>query len=638
MPEDLPPPPWRAHWPALVVALVGGAVALWAKAVLFPEMSWNRDEPVYLWQMEVLRDGRLAAPDRGFPSLFLPWLSAARDGELFGQYTPGWPVALLVARMLTGTATAALPAAAALCVAGTYSLAFELLRRRDVAVVAAVLMVASPIFALQSGVYLAYIFSLGLGLLASASVLSGVRRRRWARLLLGGALLGWVFLTRPFDALLWGAVLALYVLWTERRRWRTTVLQLAAVVGAALPFVVAGLLYNRRLTGSLLEFPMSVKDPLDVFGFGRRRLAPSFAPVDYGIRTALRASAKNAFFFPWFLVGTYIGLAVAAIAAVRWWRRPNTWLLLGIGVAFSVAYLPFWGTYLSSLFSRVSGPIYLVPLYAPLCILVAALLVEWHARRPRWAAGLAVLLLVATIPAAWDRFSLNRDISRSQAPWRESLEVVQDPSLVLVADSTYVLYANPFGANRPDLTGPRLFAVPNDPAVLDLIAEHPERAVYLQAADVPSQELGPRDPPADLDVVVSPVAVIRAHAIALRPALQLPPAHEVTLTVTGGLEKRSWSGRPDELPEQLVVGTTGAADVELRGEGSIDLTLAWSSSEGGDEEPVLRARLLYRRSGGEIEVLTPALWLRWAWLTEADGEWRHALAPAEATLTVSPAG
>jgi hypothetical protein len=636
MPEDLPALPGRAHWPALVVALAGGAVALWAKAVLFPEMSWNRDEPVYLWQMEVLRDGRLAGPDRGFPSLFLPWLSAARDGELFGQYTPGWPGALLLARMLTGTATAALPAAAALCVAGTYALTFELLRQRDVAVVAAVLMVASPIFALQGGVHLAYIFSLGLGLLASASLLSGVRRRRWERLLLGGALLGYVFLTRPFDALVWGGVLALYVLWTERPRWRTAVLQLAAVVGAALPFVVAGLLYNRRLTGSLLEFPMSVKDPLDVFGFGRRRLAPSFAAVDYGIRTALRASAKNAFFFPWFLVGTYVGLAAAVIAAVRWWRRPDTWLLLGLGVAFPLAYLPFWGTYLSSLFSRVSGPIYLVPLYAPVCILVAALLVEWHARRPRWAAGLAALLVVATIPAAWDRFTLNRDISRSQAPWRESLEAVEDPSLVLVADSTYVLYANPFGANPPDLAGPRLFAMPNGPAVLDLIAEHPERAVYLQGADLPSQELGPREEPVDLDVVVSPVRVIRGQAVTLRPALQLPPDQEVTLRVTGGLEKRSWSGRPDELPEQLVVDTTDAADVEVGAQGSIDLTLAWPA-EGGDVEPVLRARLLYRRSGGEIEVLTPALWQRWAWITKTDGEWRHALAPPEATLTVSRA-
>jgi len=637
MPEDPLPPSWRAHWPALLVALLGAAVALGTKVLLFPDLSWNRDEPVYLWQMEVLRDGRLAAPDGGFPRLFLPWLSAARDGELFGQYTPGWPVVLLVARIATGNAAAALPAAAALCATGTYALAFELLRRRDVAVVAGVLMVASPIFALQGGVHLAYIFSLGLGLSASALVLSGARRRRWARLAGGGALLGWVFLTRPFDALVWGGVLALYVLWVERTRWRATVLRLTAVAVAAAPFVVAGILYNRRLTGSLLEFPMSVKDPLDVFGFGRRRLAPSFMPVDYDIGTAVRASAKNAFFFPWFLAGTYVGLAAAATAAVRWWRRPSTWLLLGLGAAFPLAYLPFWGTYLSSLASRISGPIYLVPLYAPVCILVAALLVEWRARRPRWAAGLAVLLVIATVPAAWDRFTLNRDISRSQAPWQESLEVVEDPSLVLVADSTYLLYANPFGSNPPDLAGPRLYAVPEGPEVLELIAQHPERAVYLQAADVPAPELGPREDPVDVDVVVSPVQVISAPAIAVRPALQLPVDRDVTLTVAAGAHERSWSGRPGDLPEQVVVGSTDAADLELGSEGTIELTLSWPA-EGRVAVPVLRARLLYRQAGREIEVLTPGLWQRWAWLTATDGEWRHELAPPEATITVSPAG
>ena len=547
--------PWRAHWPVLVVVLLAAAVALWSKAVLFPHLSWNRDEPVYLWQMEVLRDGRLAAPDGGFPRLFLPWLSAARDGELFGQYTPGWPIVLLLARVLTGTATSALALAGGLCVGGTYALAYALTRRRDTAVVAAVLMLASPIYALQAGVYLPYVFSVGLGLCATALVVSGLRPRRPARLVLAGLILGWVFLTRPFDTVVWGGVLAIYVLWVERDRWRDAVRTLSVLVGAGVPLLVAGLLYNRRLTGSLLEFPMTVKDPLDVFGFGTRRLAPKFGEVEYGLRSALRSSAKNLFVFPWFLAGTYITLASALLAVIRWWRRPSTWLLVALGAAFPLAYFPFWGTYLSSLASRISGPIYLVPLYAPVCILVAALLVEWRAHRPRWAAGLAVLLVVATIPAAWDRFSLNRVISPSQAPWHDSLDAVEDPSLVLVADSTYVIYANPFGANPPDLSGPRLFAVPEGPEVLALIAEHPERALYLQAADVPAQELGPREDPIDVDVVVSPARVISAPAVTLRPSLQLPSDREVTVTVTTGADERSWSGRPDELPEQLVVVT-----------------------------------------------------------------------------------
>ena len=37
-------------------------------------------------------------------------------------------------------------------------------------------MIASPILVVQSGVYLGYLFSLGLGLLFGASLLAGLRR------------------------------------------------------------------------------------------------------------------------------------------------------------------------------------------------------------------------------------------------------------------------------------------------------------------------------------------------------------------------------------------------------------------------------------------------------------------------------
>src|SRR5690606_4631663 len=153
-------------------------------------------------------------------------------------------------------------------------------------------------------------------------------------------------------------------------------------------------------------FAMTLKDPLDTFGFGERRLMPGFEEVDYTVGSALRSTAKNAFFFPWFLAGTYVALVVAAMATWRRRRDGSTWLLLGLGLAFPLAYLPFWGTYLSSLASRISGPIYLVPLYAPVCILTAASLVRWWDERRRLAWVVAALLVVATVPAAWDRFAL----------------------------------------------------------------------------------------------------------------------------------------------------------------------------------------------------------------------------------------
>src|SRR5690606_17833398 len=291
-PDDAPLP-WRAHWPAVALAVAGALVALWSKAVVFPHLSWNRDEPVYLWQMEVLRSGRLAAPDGGHPDLFLPWLSAARDGELFGQYTIGWPLVLLVARVLTGSTAPALALGAALAVAGTYALAYELLRRRAVAVAAGGPLLASPILALQAGVHLTYLFTLGLGLLFGALLRSGLRRQRPGRLVAAGVLLGGVFLTRPYDAVVWGGVFAAWSLLEHRARWRPVVPRLVVVGAGALPLVAVGLWVNHRLTGSPVEFAMTVKDPLDTFGFGERRLMPSFEPVDYTPYQALRSSAKN---------------------------------------------------------------------------------------------------------------------------------------------------------------------------------------------------------------------------------------------------------------------------------------------------------------------------------------------------------
>jgi hypothetical protein len=217
-PSPADAPEWRHHWPAAVLAVVAALVALWARHHLFPAYSWNRDEPVYLWHVDLLRSGHLTATDGGYPSLFRPWLSARGDGVLFTQYTLGWPLVLLAAAVATGTAGNALLLGAALAVIGTYAITFELRRDQALATTASALMVASPILAIQGGVYLSYLFTLGLGLLFGAALLSGVRRQRPWRLAGAGLLLGWIFMTRPYDAVLWGLAFGGYLLVIERAR------------------------------------------------------------------------------------------------------------------------------------------------------------------------------------------------------------------------------------------------------------------------------------------------------------------------------------------------------------------------------------------------------------------------------------
>jgi len=627
------PRPWRAHWPALVLALAAAAVALWAKATLFPALSWNRDEPVYLWQTELLRDGRLAAPDGGFPALFHPWLGVAQDGMLFTQYTLGWPLVLLAARVLTGTATTALPLSAALAVVGTYALAFELVDRRRVAAVAGALVVASPILAIQGGVHLSYLFTLGLGLGAGTLLLRGLRLERWGPVAGAGALVGWIFLTRPYDALLWAAAFGGYALVVHRARWRW-VLGRALVAGlAAAPFVVVALLHNRHLTGSPLTFPMTAKDPLDTFGFGDRRLMPDFPEVRYGPRTALRASLKNAVLLPWFLVGSYLGAVLAALGLWQGRRERPTLALVLVAAVFPAGYVVFWGNHLSSEASRISGPIYLIPLFAPICILMAQVLVRWWEERRALAWAAAGALVVVTVPLAWNRFDVNRRISERQAAWRDSVEAIDDEAVILVADTAYLMYANPWSSNPPDLDGRLLYAAYTHPDVLALVAEHPERVAYVQRASIPTQEMGPREDPRDLTVALDPVEVVAGPGLELAPAIHPPAgAAHVHLWVVTGADSQEWTGSAGGAPPSVRVGPGGLA---LDDQGFVTVLLGWGASPDEAARPQVRWRFPYRADAERVEVLTPGLAQRHVQLSEDFAEWRHAFELPELEVTVS---
>jgi 4-amino-4-deoxy-L-arabinose transferase-like glycosyltransferase len=632
---------WQDHWPALVLAVLGALVALWARHRLFPAYSWNRDEPVYLWHVDALRAGHLTPPDGGHPTLFQPWLSARGDGVFFSQYTLGWPLVLLAAAVVTGSAGNALLLGAALAVIGTYAIAFELWHDRRIATVGAGLMVASPILAIQGGVYLSYLFTLGLGLLFGALLSSGTRLGRPWRLVVAGVLLGWIFMTRPYDAVLWGLAFAGYVAIRDRGRWRSLLRPFLVCGAAALPLVLATLAYNRYATGGWLEFPITAADPLDSFGFGRKRLMPTFDPVDYGIGKALRGTAKNAFVLPWFLVGSYVGLLVAGAGFWQRRRDPAALALVLVAAVFPVGYFVFWGTYLSSLASRISGPIYFVPLYAPICLLIAAALVRWWADRRRLAAVAVVALAFATVPAAVSRFDVNRDISVRQEPWRTSAEDIDGQALIFVVDTApYLLFLNPFASNGPELDDRILYAADAGPAMLDLIAAMPDRTPYLQQGSVASQELGPREDPYDLRVDVQPIRVHRGATLTLTTTI-VPPDDASYASVriqTGGTDlrfTRQLTGPARGLVEQHVLaldGIDGALPVGERG--AVTVTVGFgSTARAARAAPRLRQQLQYRVADGAIEALLPASAYRYERVGD-DRQWRHAIGFTELQVAI----
>lgn len=502
----------RSRWWPLILAAAAVVLSFCVQRWVYPYYSWNRDELTYLWQVDVLRSGHLAAPDGGFPDLFRPFLTATGDGTIFSQYPVGWPVPILLADLVASSGVA-LWGATALVVLGVRRLALELYDDRLVAGLAGLLALATPVVALHSGAYLNYLFTLGLGTWFIVAICSGLRLGSWVRLIAAGALIGWIFLTRPYDALIWGVLGAGWVLVTRLRSApasvrRADIRLLAVGVVATLPFVAAQLWINNRLSGSLLEFAMTSKDPLDTFGFGDRRIMPRFPSVSYAWGLPFTSTARNLFWMPFFLVGAHLGGLVAAVSV--WVRRRDarTWFLVTIGLAFPLAYLMFWGNHVASMIARLNGPIYLIPAFAPLCILIALQLVRLRRRRPQLTWVLVTALVLTSLLVTGDRLWVNRQLSLAQEPWGASVSDLDQPAIVLVSTADYLLYLNPAGKNPPELDGDILYVTDTSADLIDLMAEHPDRVALQQEASLNQAQLIPNESPGTPRVVLRPIEIV----------------------------------------------------------------------------------------------------------------------------------
>ncbi|HXY94060.1 MAG TPA: hypothetical protein VEP49_16395 [Acidimicrobiia bacterium] len=610
----------REYWPLAAIVLVACLISVVVHTQIFPAYSWNRDEPVYLWQVHALEAGRIFTSGGGTPLFFQPWLSGIRDGMYFSQYTLGWPLVLLVADTLFGTAAAAIVFGTALAVVGTYALARELTRDRTIALVAAAALTVSPVLVVQSGLYLGYLFSLGLGTLFGASLLAGLRMsRRWL-LVLSGALVGWLFMTRPYDAFLWAVAFGAYgafAYWRERR----TLLRGAAWAAVGfLPLLVATLAYNRYVTGSFTQFPITAADARDTFGFGTRSIGSRWPTEDFTPKVALKGVGRNGVELPPFLLGSYLGVGVAAVGYWIRRRERSTYALLAIGVAFPVGYFFFWGIHLSAHFAFVSGPLYLIPLFPPLCILIAIALTAAWRRRPPLAVALCAVLVVATIPWMVDRLDKNHAISEAQVPWQVAERSIHGRSLVFLEDSgPYLLHLDPFSENAPDLDGRILYATDRGAQNLDLIASRPGRRVYFMRTNLTTEQtLDDFDLPVPT-ITVTPMRVERAPSFDLRVHVTNTTDNPVVvayLQVGPRVEQRTLSttaAKGDQFETTWRVVQPGSASA---GSGTVPLDaprrqFVVGAGSGTTPEDALRPRneqqqFSYRFDGPTIELLTPA--------------------------------
>ena len=499
----------RYRLAAAALAVGGGLLVFLLATRLFPVHSLNHDEGVYLQQAAMLLDGRLFL----YPPVeeaYRPWFFVrAPDGSLYPKYSPV-PAAMFAVGKLLGGYRLALAGIAGGTVALTYAVtaaAFDRLR----GVLAAGFLLASPLFLVDSAVFLPYAPTTLLNLTFAFAYLHGRRTgSRWAAAAAGLAV-GAAFFARPYTAVLFATPFVLHALWTLRGLDREPLLVQATTAALGLCGVGAALAYNAVTTGSALVFPYQAFAPLDGLGFGHREILAYSR--QYTPELALRVNTRllAILFGEWVAAGP-LGTLLAAVgvgALLRrlYRRRTADWrrlVLAGLFVSVAVGNIYFWGNLnvLGDL-GRANdglvaylGPYYHFDLLVPTAAFAAhgAVLLGTRGydavrdrrldptrRRQVAAVAVAGCLLVFAVPAATvlaEPVQRNAEVTSTYRAAYAPVDDVPDGSLVFLPTPYGDWMNHPFQAlrNDPGFDGDVVYALRERQfAVVDA---HPQRQLY----------------------------------------------------------------------------------------------------------------------------------------------------------------
>jgi len=491
--------PWPLAAGVFVAASVAGLVVMQG----VPHVS---DEVAYLFEARTHALGRLwvEAPRR--PEFLQFTHTLIEDGRWYGIMNPGWPF-LLALGVLVGVPWAVAPLLGAL----TLPLLFGFYRKAGLdaaeAGVAVALIAVSPFFLFMSGTYMSHAASL----FAFAGFLWGwIGHRetgRPSRAAVAGGFLALGILVRPVDAAASALPFLLISAWRglgERRRLGgVAVLGVVSSIGVWIT-----LAYNRVLTGSALEFPVTryfmLRDPGQRFGLGfgpdmgttiHGPEWPGYYPLDaipvsgYRITEFLRdVNALPVVFLAllgWSLIRDRARRGVAERALV--WSAVALVLVYALHFYHGIAY---------------GSRHYYLALPA-IAVLLARPVVRWARDAREGVSGLAVAGLVAGLAytALFAYPPLVREYSdayRGASGWvRDAVrDAGLDHALVFVEPgdwawkSAFPLNGLPIDANRV------LFVRDLGEEDRELVADYPDRVAYRLRREDGAAVLEPFDPEA----------------------------------------------------------------------------------------------------------------------------------------------
>ena len=590
---------------AAALAVLAGGVVFLVATELFPYHTINHDEGVYLQQAAMLLEGQLSLFPP-VPESFRPWFVVRDGARLYPKYAPV-PAAMFAVGKLLGGARLSLALIAAGSVALTTVVAAEAFDRRTGLLTGAFLL-ASPLFLVDSSVFLPYapttfwnlLFALAYFRSARSerSDASGSSRRTYGYALLAGLAVGAAFFARPYTAVLFAIpflVHALYALWTDPSADRVTRLSLTALGGLA--GVAAALAYNAAMTGSPWTFPYEAFAPEDGLGFGHRQLLGY--ERTYTPELALRANAEvvSLLFTEWVVAGP-VGALLAAVGVGGFLRRVDfdrtprftdtqaRAVLAGLFVSVVAGNVYFWGNLnvLGALevpddgLVATLGPYYHFDLLVPTAAFAArgALFVVERvhaltarrlggdfagdpARARQVTAGVAlvgvVLLAGATAGVLAPTVAENAGIT---AEYRQAYQPFEDRHLsdaVVFLPTPYGDWLNhPFQQlrNDPGFDGETMYAASDGPQNLDVVAAYPNRTYYRY---VYRGEWAPASGDS-VDPALHRVRAVRGERVAVNATLAVPDyARDVSARLSTGDEAAyyAFEGTPSNLSVALRV-------------------------------------------------------------------------------------
>jgi hypothetical protein len=612
----------RGGFALVGLSLLAAGTAIAIKHWLYPLGSINHDEQMYVFSARLLAHGHTSLPASYAP--FRPWASGVRGGTLIMKYTPVWP-AVLAAGAKLGSMEVALAAVAAGAVALMGMLGRSVFGRWREGLLAAAILLASPLFFLQSGTYLPYTFQLLLDLAVLVLVLDALRR--WpddgavprpvvTRLVAAGAVWGIACFARPYDALLLAVPIAIAVMIARRGRWpRVAAAAGWSALGAVVPIGVL-LAYNYALMGGPLRSPFTITGPDDRLGFGTRGVFSTSA-FHFTTHDGLVSLRENLVQLPGWTSG---GVLLLVLALYGLWRRraqgPEVVAIAGLAVVVALGYAIFWSPYsIVRLWpgARTMGPFYHLALLIPLALFGAAGLGALIDRSRAIGAVAVAALFAVTAVTVGSRIDRNRNVKHDQRAVQLLVQRADLGRAVLFMNDRGTLgfeSAAPFLENTPALDRPVVYALDDGRADFAVLDRFPGRtAARLRT------ELRPGDALLDPTRFVERLAVAHGRSVTLRFRIVNSVGTQMVLTTlhvghvdrTVVLDRASTRGRSYDVAWTVSatpsVGTSPSTVNLPDTTGTVDIEADFPAP--GRAVDRYQRQYPYTVAQGEARVLTP---------------------------------